>query len=93
MMSETKVTIMETEGRNCHGMVNSSTASLLLLHPCGSEMKCRNYFSNIVEYILPFSSVFRYLASPADQVSVRKVCLMGIYPLGRQFSGHQQDFK
>lgn len=90
MINKTKVTITEKgkERKNCHGMVNSSAASLLLLHPFVSDMKRRNHFSNTVEYILNFSSVFRCLASPADQFLVRKVCLMGIHPLGRQFSGH-----
>lgn len=75
MMSVTKVTIMQIEGKNCHIMVNSSTVSLLLLHPYGSEMKCRNYLPNISECIVPFSSVFRCLASPADQVLVTKFVL------------------
>lgn len=72
MMSETKVTIMQIDRKNCYGMVNSSIVSLPLLHPYGSEMRCWNYFPKIAECILSFSSVFRCLASPADQVLVTK---------------------
>lgn len=74
MTSEAKVTIMEMEEENCHAMVYNSTASPLLLHPHCSEVKCSNHFSNTVNSIPSFPSMFKCLKSPADQALVRKAC-------------------